>query len=138
MNYFQMKHLKHFFMFGISMHSIPNITITITICSVIVRWLTKIKFVEKYIPRMNAGLEKATPVAMPVQPRTRAGLTGPASSSCRPTSLYKFVSHTLGLTHKLVTLPPIRGGGGGLECTRRAWSMTRVGFGTSYGRLDKV
>ena len=26
----------------------------------------------------------------------------PASSSCRPTSLYKFVSHTLGLTHKLV------------------------------------
>ena len=43
------------------------------------RWLTaltKIKFVEKYIPRMNAGLEKATPSAMPVQPRTRAGLTG--------------------------------------------------------------
>ena len=43
------------------------------------RWITaftKIKFVEKYIPRMNAGLEKATPSAMPVQPRTRAGLTG--------------------------------------------------------------
>ena len=49
---------------------------------------------------------------MPVQPRTRAGLTGrhrrsnegacPASSSRRPTSLYKFVSHTLWLTHKLV------------------------------------
>ena len=43
------------------------------------RWLTalpKIKFVEKYIPRMNAGLEKTTPSAMPVQPRTSAGLTG--------------------------------------------------------------
>ena len=61
---------------------------------------------EKYIPRMNAGLEKATPSAMPVQPRTRAGRSNegacPTSSSCRPTSLYKFVSHTLGLTHKLV------------------------------------
>ena len=38
--------------------------------------LTKIQFVEKYIPRMDAGLEKATPSAVPVQPRTRARLTG--------------------------------------------------------------
>ena len=54
---------------------------------------------------------KATPSAMPEQPRTRAGQAGtgrsnevacPASSSRRPTSLYKFVSHTHGLTHKSV------------------------------------
>ena len=106
------------------------------------RWLTaltKIKFGENYIPRMNAGLEKATHSAMPVQPRTRAGLTGrqrakqrsacPASSSRRPTSLYKFVSHTLWLTQKMVTLPPILGGGGGGHGGQAGGLSARGGHG---------
>ena len=66
---------------------------------ILIRWLTaltKIKFGENYIPRMNAGLEKATHSAMPVQPSTERSKEGacPASSSRRPTSSYKFVSHT--------------------------------------------
>ena len=58
------------------------------------RWLTaftKIKFVEKYISHMNAGLEKATPSAMPVQPRTRAGLTGryrAKQGGCMPSLIF--------------------------------------------------
>ena len=115
--------------------------------------LTKIKFVEKYIPRMNAGLEKATPSAMPVQPRTRAGLTCrhqakqwgrmPCLIFVQTYLLYKFVSHTLMLTHKLVTLPPILGGAA-LEANQGA-SVHAAGMvydpggvWTSYGRLDKV
>ena len=105
---------------------------------------------------MNAGLEKATPAAMPVQPRTRAGLTSrrrakhegacPASSSRRSTSLYKFVSHTR--AHSQIGYPPAlsRGGGGGgrLEANQGA-SVHAAGtvydpggVRTSYGRLDKV
>ena len=76
---------------------------------------------------------KATPSAITEQPRTCAGLTGrhrakqwPSSSPHRPTSLYKFVSHTHGLTHKLVL-----DGGGSATSTGQAncqLSQSNPGF----------
>ena len=128
------------------------------ICIYLYRWLTaltKIKFVEKYIPRMNAGLEKATPSAVPVQPRTRAGLTGrhrgeamrahaqPHLRADLPAYISLCHTHSGSLTNCEPSRPS-GGGGGGLEANQGA-SVHAAGtvydpggVRTSYGRLDKV
>ena len=92
---------------------------------------------------MNAGLEKATHSAMPVQPRTRAGLTGRHRAKQRGRMPSLIFAQTYQLIQVRVTHTlAIRGGG--LEANQGA-SVHAAGtvydpggVRTSYGRLDKV
>ena len=78
---------------------------------------------------MNAGLEKATPSAMTVQPRTRANNPAPGEAmrvhtqphlhADQPAYISSCHTHSGSLTNWLPSCPS-RGGGGGLEANQGA------------------